>query len=54
VQPGQGAAVGARERLVVEQDRGGDQRTGQATPPGLVGAGDLTAAEAAVEGEEAA
>ena len=54
VQAGERAAVRARERLVVDQDRGGDQRPGQAAPPGLVGAGDLAAAEPAVEGEEAA
>ena len=43
-----------RERLVVDQDRGGDQRPGQAAAPGLVGAGDVAALEAAVEGEQAA
>ena len=54
VQAGEGAAVGVREPLVVDQDRGGDQRPGQATPPGLVGAGDVATLEAAVEGEQAA
>ena len=43
-----------RERLVVDQHRGGDQRPGEAAAPGLVGAGDEAAAEAAVEGEQAA
>ena len=42
------------ERLVVDQDRGGDQRSGEATAPGLVGAGDEAALQAAVEGEQAA
>jgi hypothetical protein len=42
-----------RERLVVDQNGRGDQRPRQATPPRLVGASDLTAAEPAVEGEEA-
>ena len=53
VQPGQRAAIGVREGLVVDQDRRGDQRPRQAAAPGLVGAGDEAAAEAAVEGEQA-
>jgi hypothetical protein len=40
-----------REALVVEQDGGGDQRAGEAAAPSLVGAGDVAAAEAAIEGE---
>ncbi len=54
VQAGEGAAIGVGERLVVDQHRGGDQRSGEATAPGLVGAGDPAAAETAVEGEEPA
>ena len=54
VQAAEGAAVGVREALVVDQDRGGDQRAGQAAAPGLVGAGDEAALQPAVEGEQAA
>ena len=39
--------------LVVEEDRGGDQRPGQAAAPRLVGAGDEAVVEPAVEVEEA-
>jgi len=54
VQAAEGAAVGVRQLLVVEQDGGGDQRPGQATAPGLVGSGDETTLEAAIESEQAA
>ena len=53
VQAGEGAAVGMGKRLVVNQHRRRDQRAGEATAPGLVGAGNPAAVEAAVEGEEA-
>jgi hypothetical protein len=52
VQPGERAAVGMREGLVVDQHSGRDQGAGKAAPPGLVGAGDEAAAEATIEGEE--
>ena len=46
------AAVAQREPLVVEQDRGGDQRARERAAPGLVGAGDEARAELAVEAEQ--
>ena len=52
VEGGQRATLGQRQRLEVEQDRGGDQRTGQATAPRLVGTGDEAHAQLAVVGEQ--
>jgi hypothetical protein len=51
VQSGQGAAIGVGERFVVEQDRGSDQWSGQTPSAGLIGTGDKTAPESAVEAE---
>ena len=47
------AQLARRQRVVVEQHRGGDERPGEAAAPGLVGAGDEPHAERAVEGEQA-
>jgi hypothetical protein len=54
VEAAEGAAVGEREALVVDQDRGGDQRSRETAAAGLVGTGDEAALQPAVEGEEAA
>ena len=52
VEPGEEPAVRETERLVVDQDPGGDQGPRQGAPAGLVGAGDEAVAERAVVGEE--
>ena len=44
----------APSALEVEQHRRGDERAGEAAPPGLVGAGDEAGAERAIEVEEPA
>jgi hypothetical protein len=53
VQLRQGAQVAQGQRLVVEQDRRGDERACEAAAAGLVGAGHEPGAESAVEPEEA-
>jgi hypothetical protein len=40
VEPGESAAIGMREGLVIDKHSRGDQRAGQASAPGLVSAGD--------------
>ena len=52
VQAAEGAPVGVREALVVEQHGSCDQRSGETAATGLVGTGDVAAAEPAIEGEE--
>ena len=49
----QRAQLARRQRLVVEQHRGRDQRPGEAASPRLVGAGDEAHAERTVESEQA-
>ena len=53
VERAQRAQLAGRQRLVVEQHRRRDQRPGETAATGLVGAGDETHAQPAVEGEEA-
>jgi hypothetical protein len=48
------ANLARAEALVVEEDRGGDQRAGQTAPAGLVGPGDEAEAEGAVMLDELA
>jgi hypothetical protein len=51
VQAGERTAVAVGEALVVDQDRGGDQRSRQAAPASLIGAGNEAGAKASIEGE---
>jgi hypothetical protein len=53
VQRAERADVGDRERLEVEEDGRGDERTGEAAAAGLVGPGDPADAQPAVELEQA-
>jgi len=53
VQRAQRAQLARGQHVVVEQHAGGDERTGQAAPASLVGAGDERHAEAPVKGEQA-
>jgi hypothetical protein len=52
VQRAESAQLARRQRLVVEQDRRGDDRAREAAATRLVGTGDEANAERAVEGEE--
>ena len=52
VEPGERLALVLAEALVVEQDRGRDERAGERPAAGLVGAGDEAAPELLVEAEE--
>jgi hypothetical protein len=49
VEPGESADLASRQPLIVEQDRGGGERPGQATAPGLVRAGNEPVPELTIE-----
>ncbi len=52
VEAGEGAPVGVRERLVVDQHRRGDKGAGETATARLMGSCNQAAAETPVEGEE--
>ena len=52
VQRAERAQLAGGERVVVEQHAGGDERSGEAAAPSLVGAGDEPKTEPAVEREQ--
>jgi hypothetical protein len=54
VQARERAAFSKGELLEIEEDRGSNERSCEATPAGLVGARDVAALEGPVEGEQPA
>ncbi len=52
VERAQEPLLGQAQGLVIEKDRGGDERSCERTPPSLVGAGEQAHRELAIEREE--